>query len=477
MEKCEKLFITPNDTVREDDSASIQAAVDLARERGLNYVVIPRINARTGDARWVISRTVKLPSGMLVELWGCFMQMADGVVGGFFASDNLFTERALDLKERMYGIHIRGVGAVTLDGGRPTELNEETQVSLGTPVRQNSPIFFINVERFSVENLRIAHQRYWGMRFEFCSRGEIRNIHFDVCRDRRNQDGINLRNGCHDILIENISGQTGDDMIALSALDHDKSLPFGPKYDVIVKGHDWDIHDVTIRNISGFAITHPLVALRNHNGAKIYNIHIENVRDTLGTRPAHEGERPRYALIHLGDWIYYAISQMKMGDLYNITVRDLYVNYSTAAVQVGGAVNNLRVSGVFASGACRDILSVFGDNWGDDVYGAKIENMQIDSVIFDAKVGESSVLNFAFMREGDYVKNLTVRNSTLIGVDRFATVHTKAECFEASHSGVSFIDSSDRTVSTSQPIRIKRAERNLPPFKSTVERDDLDVLG
>ena len=71
----EKNYITPNDTVREDDSASIQSAVDLAARLKIGKVVIPKLNARTGEAKWIIERTVKLPSDMTVILDGAFMMM------------------------------------------------------------------------------------------------------------------------------------------------------------------------------------------------------------------------------------------------------------------------------------------------------------------------------------------------------------------------------------------------------------------
>ena len=43
-------YVNVNDTVRENDSATIQAAVDMAREQGIYKVLIPRINSRTGEA-------------------------------------------------------------------------------------------------------------------------------------------------------------------------------------------------------------------------------------------------------------------------------------------------------------------------------------------------------------------------------------------------------------------------------------------
>ena len=147
---CSLNFVSANETVGKTDSESIQAAVDLAAKKGINKVVIPRINARTGTAEWVIDKTVRLPSEMCVVLDNCYMVMADDVVGGFFCSDNLFTERGTKLEERMFGITIRGEGNAVLDGGKPTSLNEATQAELGVPVRLNTPIFFINVEGFKV---------------------------------------------------------------------------------------------------------------------------------------------------------------------------------------------------------------------------------------------------------------------------------------------------------------------------------------
>ena len=71
-------FVTPNDpeVLRDTDSASIQAAVDLAAETGCGKVVIPRMNARTGEALWIISDTILLPSDMTVELDNAHLRFA-----------------------------------------------------------------------------------------------------------------------------------------------------------------------------------------------------------------------------------------------------------------------------------------------------------------------------------------------------------------------------------------------------------------
>lgn len=414
-------FISPNITIGANDSESIQRAVDLAAEKGINKVVIPRINARTGSAEWIIEKTIRLPSEMCVVLDNCYMIMADDVVSGFFCSDNLFTERGTKLEERMFGITIRGEGNAVLDGGKPTSLNEATQAELGVPVRLNTPIFFINVEGFKVENISIVNQRYWGMRFEFCARGIIRDIFFSTNQDRRNQDGINLRNGCHDILIENIHGQTGDDTIALSAIDTDKRVGFNIGYPVIVEGHDWDIHDVVIRNISSAAIRHPLVALRNHNGALMYNITIENLNDTAEHRPAMNSDFERYALVCIGNNSYAGIRHNKMGETYNITIKNIHAKYSTRAVYTQATLRDSLISGVYATGACKSIIATTPDGWASAKSGVQMENVTIENVYFRPDDKENSkLIDFSVMREGDYVRNLYLNNINMSGVGAFA---------------------------------------------------------
>ena len=473
-----RTFITPNDTIGKCDSESIQNAVDLAKKEGINKVVIPRMNARTCTNEWIITETVKLPSDMLVVLDNCFMQMADDVVGGFFKSENLFTEWGTDPERKMHNIHIRGEGHAVLDGGKPTLLNETTQAEIGVPVRLNSPIFFMNVEGFSVENVNILHQRYWGMRFQFCSRGVIRDIFFDICRDRRNQDGINLRYGCHDILIENVSGQTGDDMIALSAIDHLASGMF-KDYDVIVRDESWDIHYVTIRNVSGSAILHPLITIRNHNGAKVYNIHIENVKDTAQTQPAYEECNPwphfdkdgyeygkRYGLVLLGDNSYFD-TPAEHGDTHDITMRDLYCSYSSSVVTVGSTVKNCIISGVHASGKCRAILTTGLNDWGDDKFGVKLDGVILTDVQMEANYPDTAVIDFSYMREGDFVKKLSVSNVMTDGVDLLARVHKRAaECdIKLGH-----VMLAPTTVKRVAPPEVKRADLNFKPFEPDIVR-------
>lgn len=71
-------YINPNEfKYLEDDSAMIQAAVDEAERNGC-AVLIPRLNERTGENKWVISRAIRLPSMSSVCLKNCHVVQAEG---------------------------------------------------------------------------------------------------------------------------------------------------------------------------------------------------------------------------------------------------------------------------------------------------------------------------------------------------------------------------------------------------------------
>lgn len=439
-----KHFISPNETFGKTDSQSIQNAVNLAHESGINRVVIPRKNARTNGLFWEIDETILLPSNMTIILEDAHLVMADDVMCNFFRNENAYTEKALLQPGKQHNITIRGIGSAVLDGGKTNGLDETTSLKNGYPhVSMNTPIFFINVEQFAVENISITNHRYWGMRFEFCSKGKIHDIYFDCVCDRRNQDGINLRNGCHDIVIENIHGQTGDDMIALSAIDTEyfAQKEETKKYNFIVQGLPWDIHDVVIRNVSGSAIHHPLVALRNSNGAKMYNITIENITDTAQTRLARVDHLDRYALIRIGNNSYHAIRPSEMGETYGITVRNVHANFSSRVLAVQATLKNCHFSNIHASATCNSIIACT-PKWANGEEGVQMENVVIDGVFFKpddtavAKEGvwtypeelvSSKVVDLSKMRENDYVKNLYIQNVFLENVDALAEVDETAK--------------------------------------------------
>ncbi len=110
-------------------------------------------------------------------------------------------------------------------------------------------ILFTNANDFSIENITIVDPHGWAISLESCSYGHISRINFNAQMHKmmdglrsnmENQDGIDLRNGCHHIVISDITGHTGDDIIALTAIASDKYYPGGSLRATHVMHNDWN---------------------------------------------------------------------------------------------------------------------------------------------------------------------------------------------------------------------------------------------
>ena len=450
-----KGFVSPNDdgVIGLNDSESIQNAVEIARKSGIGKVVIPKYNKRANSFVWEISKTILLSSNLNIVLDDCLLKMADGVYENFFRTENVYTPNGAITDKELKHITIKGIGNAVLDGGRPNGLNEYNSLKNGMPyIGLNSPIVFFNVRYFSVENISILNQRWWGMRFEFCKFGKISDIFICAVRDRNNQDGIDIRNGCNNIVIENIIAQTGDDTIALSALDTMRDN----KYNMVTDKQDNSIHSIIIRNIRGAALIHPLVALRNHNGIKLHDILIENIYDTeplkaeevtvhiqkgqtvKSTFIEDVGETeevvqcdyskyPRYAMIHIGDKAYYRNRHSVMGETYNITVNNVVSRFSERNVVLGCEIKDLRLTNISAAGDCRYAVSTCPENinGGPQV---KLENVYIEGVNLKAETeSETAALYFGDMPEGEYIKDMRVKNVRTQNATHLAVFSQNAE--------------------------------------------------
>lgn len=163
-------------------------------------------------------------------------------------------------------------------------------------------VLFANVECFSIKNLHIVESHGWGISLEECSNGSIEKICFNACMSKlidglrnnmENQDGIDIRNGCRDILISDITGKTGDDVVALTAIADKEYRPGGSLRNTHVMHNDWtkreqDIHDITIRNITAYSDLCFTVRLLPAM-TRIWNIIIDGVIDNTPVGHTHGG--------------------------------------------------------------------------------------------------------------------------------------------------------------------------------------------
>ena len=326
----------------------IMEKIESAKNSGIHTVRI------TGS--YEISETILIPSDFCLILEDCHLRMADGVKTQMFRNAGYRPGGRNTPSDADKNIRIIGVGHTVLDGGNYNGLCEGNSEKDGNPhISANNTLLFCNVDHFVIENITIVNQRWWALNFLFCSNGTLRDLTFcaddtwydsEGNRHRKinwewgrpyicNADGIDLRVGCHDILIENIKGFTEDDTIALTALD----LRLEDLYHV--EGAQREIYNISIRNVFASSLC-TIVRLLNQGGTKLYNVLIDGVFDSSKDSP--HLERGIYA-VRIGDVHLYGARHSTEDETYNITVRNVY-SRSRIAVNLAGRMKNVTTENI-----------------------------------------------------------------------------------------------------------------------------------
>ena len=342
-------------------TAYITNLIAAARAAGENSAVV------TGDHE--ITAAVRLPSGFSLILDGCHLRMADGVFDNMFTNEHHGTESGNTVSGRDREIKLLGRNGAVLDGGQYNGLSERNAGKDGRPpIWKNNLVLFTNVEGFEVSGIQCRNQRWWALNFVYCASGVLRDLDFAACdiwveedgtvhhglqRDRyaeilvKNADGIDLRQGCHDILIENITGFTEDDSVALTGLNGRLEQTFA------VSGLCPDIHHVTVRNVRTAAFC-TNVRLLNQGDVKLHDVVIDGVYDTSAESPYMD--RGIYA-VRVGDTRLYGTRHATTEETYNITVKNVYSRAANAAIGLAGDMKDLVVEDI----RCADGTACFED--------------------------------------------------------------------------------------------------------------------
>ncbi|MFO7903839.1 MAG: glycosyl hydrolase family 28 protein [Planctomycetota bacterium] len=371
-------FITPN-AFEGSDVERINQAIEAAAGTGCR-VVIPRANPREGKRRdvWLLDSAILLRSDTTLELDHCRLKLSDRCRDNFMRSANCGL--GITEIEPMENIHVRGVGRVLLEGADHPRATGDSGKKIGgrtygtdagkaeesqTGDWRNIGILLAYVQGFSIENLTIKDSHAWAISLERCAHGRLRDLTFaskefrviDGTRETiLNQDGIDLRMGCHDILIENITGHTGDDLIALTAIPNADSVAGGTASTMVSAGADRgegrdDIRHVILRNIKGFSRGgHHIVRLLNTSGVRLHDILVDGLIDT-----SPKGLRCK-AAIKIGDHAYGG-GVAPLGDTTRIMINNV-MSKARHTVLVGGSLSDSMLTNIVRYGSKGEVLSV-----------------------------------------------------------------------------------------------------------------------
>ena len=365
-EKSDRPFLTPNaeGIMGQTDSESIQNAVDAASERGINLVVIPRWNVRAQQAKWELEKAVKVPSCMTIVFLQAYLRQADFCYENMFTNTRAYEHEGRCIAHEEHDLTFSGIGDVVLDGGMPNGLLEKTCNMYGLPdKRYNATVLFNNVRNLVIENMQFRQSRWYGTYFIHCDTCRISNLDFDEWEDCCNRDGVDIRSGCHNFLVENITGTTGDDTVALNNLGNDGN---DGRY---VEGKDPDTLNMVIRNIKSDAGRWFTVRLLCQDR------HLEQyfTLDTIMDVSYAENQKCVDAAVMIGSHEYHYKIPAELGDLAHLTVRDVYCR-SRQSVAFGGCSDDVTVSNIHTYGDGYAAVTVRQE--------AKVRNVRVNGVFY-----------------------------------------------------------------------------------------------
>ena len=305
---------------------------------------------------WEINKAVRLPSNITLILENCHLRMAKDCYSNMFLNEHYGTEIGRTLEGTDTNITIKGRGYAIIDGGGYNGLTERTANKNGLPSMWNqNPLIFHNVDGFSVRDLTVRNQRWWALTFicsrngyvgniDFCSEDtafdsegkEYHQLDYDKYEDVlvKNSDGVDIRFGCHDILIENLTGFIEDDTVALTSGTSSKP-GCGETDKFCVEGHTIDTYNITIRNIRTASFC-SMVRLLCQGGHKLHDITVDGVYDQSDVCP-HLVKG--FNAVKVGDLHMYGHRHATPDEVYNITIKNVYAAGRYAVKLIGGMTN------------------------------------------------------------------------------------------------------------------------------------------
>ncbi|MFV8854509.1 hypothetical protein [Serratia fonticola] len=331
------LVVTPNEFEGATQHDRMVNAINFIERNGSGTLILGQdVISTVKTKRWILNSAMLLPSNITVYLDSSTLKLANGVFDNIIRNKGIVVDPAnpnnyaLALNENT-GIKIIGSGVnESFIEGPDVPYTAPHPINGGNPVPwigdwygwRTVGILMANVKNYEISGIGIRKTTCWAISQERgCDNMHIHNIAFDTTV--KNGDGIDFRMGCSNGLVENITGNTSDDTVAMTALlNFTTRYPSGSYiWPMQVSGDASNllgnnIENITIRGIKTKSL-HNQVRVLLTNGAKINNISISSIEDTAATGV-------NQVFVQTG--AYGAPSVI--GDLTNVSVNGIVSNYS-----------------------------------------------------------------------------------------------------------------------------------------------------
>lgn len=370
------------------DVERINAALqDAAKCGGTVIAGVKKNIPAPGNSVWLLDSAILIPGNVHLIIDNCTLKRSDLSRDNIIRSANCIPDS--DNIDPLKNIRITGINNAVIAGADVPRSTGDYAKYLCTPQFtpkgwssygsdagkdgeyqkgdwRNISVLLAKVDNFLIDGVTVSDSHCWAVVLEQCTRGKVSNIEFDSRNGKtvngkwelfRNQDGLDLLRGCRDITIENITGHTGDDLIAVCAVGNGKVGKNG----VIGGGSfltgdknisDGDICNIIIRNVRGYcAGGHQLIRFLNSGGAKISNVIVDTVIDTS---PA---DKPHISTIRIGDSNPAWGGATPLGDTCGFIINNVTAN-AKFPVLIAGSLQDSIISNVISLNQTAQPVSI-----------------------------------------------------------------------------------------------------------------------
>lgn len=331
------LVVTPNEFEGETQHDRIVNAINFIDRNGGGTLVLGEDTISTVKTRvWIAKSAILLPSNITIYLDASTLKLKNGVFDNIIRNRGIVVDPAnpnsyaLELNENSE-IKIIGSGVnKSFIEGPDIPYTAPHPINGGSPVPwlgdwygwRTIGILFANCKNYELTGFTMRKTTCWAISQERgCDGMYIHDIGFDTTV--KNGDGINFRMGCSNGMVENITGNTSDDTVAMTALlNFITSYPSGNYIWPLQVSGDApnalgdNIENITIKGVKTKSL-HNQVRVLLTNGAKINNISISSVEDS-GVIGVNQ--------VFVQTGAYGAPSAL--GDLTNVSVNGIISNFS-----------------------------------------------------------------------------------------------------------------------------------------------------
>ena len=302
---------------------------------------------------YYLDRAILVSDNMEIIVDGCMLKQKKHVFDNIFRSENFIVNPEdpygvpLDIKPTK-NVKILGKNGASIYGTAWPKVGyhpffEQDQLMVGDFWGWRTHMFnFCLADTMEIAGFLLRQTMGWALSFEQSCNLHIHDM--EIHSHVKNGDGVDLRSGCHHCLIENISGTTSDDTVALNATarkNYDPNAPLGKYYLTSEPYHrlfpteDRDIHDITVRNITSGGRMHGVICLAA-NENQVYDIDIKDIIEDV------DGARQSTVKIYTGYGANY-----RKGDLHDIRLRNIRSKSADYAVMVAAEVENVILTDIY----------------------------------------------------------------------------------------------------------------------------------